>query len=163
MTNPRKVTHGVIIDLIAKGTDLTPFEKFNKIDEVLGIDVTHYDEFKIEYANLIKENQLLFKRLELLEQIIIQNRCIEKIEESIKLLIVRDYIYARALFYRQDNEVDDIRIIVGKTDEYGDNVEVLSNDDAFMSIAYNKLYDAMEREIKKSEDILQHMNTYQES
>lgn len=158
MTNPKKATHGVMIDILPKGTNISSFEKFIKIDEVNTIDTSHFNNYKEEYNNLVNEHKSVFKKLALLEQVIIQNRCFNTIDESVKLIIARGYIYARALFYRQDNEVDDIRVIVGKTDEYGDNPDVLLKDKGFMEITYNKLYDAMEKEIEKTEEQLNQIN-----
>ena len=152
MTNPKKATHGVMIDVLPKGTNISSFEKFIKIDDVYDIDDKDYISYKQEYEQLINDNKLIFKKILLLEQLIIQNRCFQTVHQSIKLYIVRDYIYAKALFYRHDNEVDDIRIVAGKLEEYGDNIEELLKNDKFMDIAYDKLYDAMEKEILKTEE-----------
>jgi hypothetical protein len=99
-----------------------------------------------------------FEKLAKLEGVIMQMRAKELISEEVKLSLVRDeYIYARTIFYREDRETKDIRIIVGKTEFYGNDLEKLYRDRAFMDIAKEKLAKAIDKEIQRN---LKDLNKY---
>ena len=72
------------------------------------------------------------------------------VEKDIKLSIVREYIYARALFYRRGKDVKDIRVVAGKTEIYGTNVEELYDNKVFMEVAKSKLLETMDRDITEN-------------
>jgi hypothetical protein len=99
-----------------------------------------------------------FEKLAKLEGVIMQMRAKELIAEEVKLSLVRDeYIYARTIFYREDRETKDIRIIVGKTEFYGNDLDKLYRDETFMSIAKDKLAKAIDKEIQRN---LNDLNKY---
>jgi hypothetical protein len=99
-----------------------------------------------------------FEKLAKLEGVIMQMRAKELISEEVKLSLVRDeYIYARTLFYREDRETKDIRVIVGKTEFHGNNLEELSRDETFMRLAKDKLAKAIDKEIQRN---LNELNKY---
>jgi hypothetical protein len=126
-------------------TGLDP-EKFLSTDEVLGITVTnHIRRCKILYTKILEDIAPSITALVTLEETLVQLRCRESME--IKLSFLKNYIYARTLFYRSKNDVKDIRVIVGKISEDGDDPDVLLNDPVFMGIAKAKLEDAMDLEI----------------
>jgi hypothetical protein len=92
-----------------------------------------------------------FEKLAKLEGVIMQMRAKELISEEVKLSLVRDeYIYARTIFYREDRETKDIRIIVGKTEFHGNDLEKLSRDETFMNLAKDKLAKAIDKEIQRN-------------
>ena len=66
--------------------------------------------------------------------------------DNVKLSLVREYIYARSTFYRNDKESKDIRIIVDKSEFHGTDLHKLVGDKEFMSTAKTKLKRAMEME-----------------
>jgi len=63
-------------------------------------------------------------------------------------------VYARALFYRRGKDVKDIRVVAGKTEIYGDNVQELYDNTEFMKIAKAKLLENMDRDIEQNMDSL---------
>jgi hypothetical protein len=128
-------------------TGLDP-EKFLSTDEFLGITETpEITKAKELYRKLLEHITPSITALVTLEETLVQLRCREMIKENIKLSFIRDYIYARSLFYRSGNEVKDIRVIVGRISEYGDDPDVLLNDHVFMGLARFKIEDAMDDEI----------------
>jgi hypothetical protein len=98
-----------------------------------------------------------FETLAKLEEIIMQLRSKETIMDELKLSLVREYIYARALFYREGKGTKDIRVIVGKTDVHGEDIELLGNTVEFMELAKGKLLNAMDLEIKENVRILKNI------
>ena len=79
-----------------------------------------------------------------------QIRSKETLLENIKLSTVREYIYARSLFYREDKGTKDIRVIVDKTDIYGTDLKSLLENKDFMTKASSKLETAMDKEIQEN-------------
>jgi len=62
----------------------------------------------------------------------------------------KNFIYARATFYRSENKINDIRVIAGKIEDYGDNIESLIKDPRFRYICIEKIKEAMNNEIEKN-------------
>ena len=90
-----------------------------------------------------------------LEDVIMQMRTRDNLNpKDIKLNIVREYIYARVPFHRNDKESNDIRVIVGLTEFNGDNVPSLESNTEFMEKAKSKLADAMTEIINQNLEIV---------
>jgi hypothetical protein len=98
-----------------------------------------------------------FEMLAKLEEIIMQLRSKETAGDDIKLSLVREYIYARTLFYREGKGTKDIRVIVGKTDIYGTEVTNLTVDESFMELAKEKLLRVMDLEIQENIKVLKNI------
>lgn len=126
-------------------TGLDP-EKFLSTDEFLGITETpEITRAKELYRKLLENIAPSITALVTLEEALVQLRCREYMD--IKLSFIKNYIYARSLFYRSENDVKDIRVIVGKISDHGDDPQVLLDDDVFMVLASMKLKEAMDLEI----------------
>jgi hypothetical protein len=97
------------------------------------------------YREIITKKKTEFEKIAQLEKIVMQLRSRDNVDD-IKLSIVRDYVYARCPFYRDDKSTKDIRVIV-KTDSQGKTVENLLGNKEFMEQAKNKLILAMNEEI----------------
>lgn len=122
--------------------------KFLSTDEFLGITETpEITKAKELYRKLLDHISPSMTALVTLEETLVQLRCREVIDSNIKLSFIKNYIYARSLFYRSENDVKDIRVIVGKISEDGDDPDVLLDDDVFMVIATMKIKEAMDLEI----------------
>jgi hypothetical protein len=117
------------------------------------LSVKHSDDLNRyckKYRDVINKNKVKFQNLAKLEEVIMQLRSKETIKENVKLSLVREYIYARSLFYREDKGTKDIRVIVGKTEFYGTDLEKLSESPIFMDTAVTKLETAMDKEISEN-------------
>jgi hypothetical protein len=122
--------------------------KFLSTDEFLGITETpEITKAKELYRKLLDHISPSMTALVTLEETLVQLRCREVIDSNIKLSFIKNYIYARSLFYRSENDVKDIRVIVGKISEDGDDPDVLLDDDVFMVLATMKIKEAMDLEI----------------
>jgi hypothetical protein len=106
-----------------------------------------------EYDALTGQNKNLFEKLAKLEEVIMQIRAKESImtgPSDVKLSLVREYLYARYPFYRKGMLTKDIRVIVDKSEFWGDNLNVLLKNKEFMSKATDKLSKAMDEEINSN-------------
>jgi len=99
------------------------------------------------YKKLVVDTQTNLKYLAKLEETITQIRCQELAFKEIKLSVVRGYIYARAPFFQLGSNKKDIRVTVGKTADYGEDLNVLLNDKEFVKTAKKKIVGKMSLEI----------------
>ena len=72
------------------------------------------------------------------------------IDSELRLSLSRNYIYARSIFYRRGNQINDIRVVIGTTETHGDNLGTLVFDADFKALCKVKLLIAMEKEIKQN-------------
>jgi len=139
-----KSTEGAFINLVGTDKEISSYSQFINYGKELNSNET-IDRFTAEYESLVNKNKDLIERLAKLEVIIMQLRSMENID-NVKLSLVREYIYARSTFYRNDKESKDIRIIVDKSEFHGTDLHKLVGDKEFMSTAKTKLKRAMEME-----------------
>ena len=152
MSRENKLTGGVFTGIVGTSEKISSYDKF--LNHTVDMNQPHSEEL-VKHCNRYKDfigmMKTNFEKLAKLEGVIMQMRAKELIAEEVKLSLVRnEYIYARTLFYREDRETKDIRIIVGKTEFYGSDLEALSQDETFMAIAKDKLNKAIDKEIKRN-------------
>lgn len=152
MSRENKLTGGVFTGIVGTQDKISSYDKF--LNHTVDLNQPHNEEL-IRHCNRYKDfismMKTNFEKLAKLEGVIMQMRAKELISEEVKLSIVRgEYIYARTLFYREDRETKDIRVIVGKTEFHGSNLEELSRDEAFMAVAKQKLTKAIDKEIQRN-------------
>lgn len=148
MPRLNKVTERVFTDI-----SKTSIEDFLKIDEQMNLQVSSiHASMKKAYNALSKEAEFIevLENLAGVEEIIVQLRCKQVINSELRLSLSRNYIYARSLFYRRGKEINDIRVVVGRTEAYGSDIESLINYDFFRAFAIKKLEEAIDREIEKN-------------
>lgn len=139
-----RATEGAFVDLVGTDNQISAYNKFiNYGKDLNGNDVLR--KYTSEYETLINQYKDVIERLAKLEIIIMQLRSMENID-TIKLSLVREYIYARSTFYRNDKESKDIRVIVDRSEFSGSDMDKLSKDKEFMNNAKFKLKRAMEME-----------------
>lgn len=144
MPRNQKIIERVFADIIPSDT------KFGQYDTLLSIKDENTDilsEMKDLYKSMISDNFNVLSNLAKVEEIIIQLRCKEAIDTELRLSLSRNYIYARSLFYRRGRAINDIRVIIGKTSEFREGIDVLINDIDFRTICKAVLLNAMEKEI----------------
>jgi len=146
-----KHVNGVFTEVMGSDKELSKFEIFlntspqDSSDELSKLTQT--------YTNIVTKWKGNFESVALLEELILQMRSMETLSE-IKLSIVRDeYIYARSPFYRRGGSTKDIRVIVGRTDIDGDDLDDLSKDLKFMEICQRKIKTSMGRIIAQNKNI----------
>jgi hypothetical protein len=151
MGRVNKTIEGVFIDIVGSPSEVSGYDQFLNH----GNDVEYTKELKEMtelYKSTVTKNKDVFEQLATLEEIIMQMRIRENLED-IKLSQVREYIYARTPFYRKDKKSKDVRVIVNKVEFYPEsdgNLEILFSDVAFMEKAKYKLVQAMDSEIAEN-------------
>jgi len=113
-------------------------------------DVDELNQCKTLYKELIDKNRDDLDLLALLEETINQIRCREVSGEKYKLSSVRGYIYVRAPFHGMQNKNKDIRTVVGKTSDHGDDLNKLMYDPEFTLMSKSKIYDVMTKKIEEN-------------
>jgi len=117
------------------------FQKNNVIDKFVEDTMLYPQSTTLKkYINLYKKTkkgiQPTIKHLADIEVLIQQYKAINDITNNIKFSVVGNiYLYARTPFYDLKNDTNDIRIIVGKLEDYPDYI----NNPEFINIAIDKL------------------------
>jgi hypothetical protein len=152
MARENRLTGGVFTDIVGTQDRISAYDRFLNVN--VDLNIPHTDEllkYCDRYKDFIRMMKSNFETLAKLEEVIMQLRSKEMINEEIKLSLVRnEYIYARTLFYREGKGTKDIRVIVGKSEFLGSDLNVLSNTPEVMELAKQKLLTAMELEIKEN-------------
>lgn len=160
MARNNRLIEVVFSNVIGNDERVSQYEKFLTTDKALGIEETEdIKDAKALYASIIKNNKTVLDELAKLEESIVQLRCREQVLKEFKLSKVREYIYARALFFRPGREVKDIRVVVGRTDVYGEDLQDLMFNGDFMTIARAKLSEAMDYEITENKYYIRNLKT----
>lgn len=155
MPRNNKVTERVFAHIAETGSRKGTYDKFLTIDQEMGLEVTEpLQQMKQQYAAIAKNCSEDIKVLAALEEIIVQMRAKQVIDSELRLSLSRNYIYARSLFYRRDNQINDIRVVIGKTEDYGVDLEILIDDPEFRSLCKLRLTEAMDKEITKNVEYL---------
>lgn len=113
---------GVFTKIVGTDKTKSSYDLFIKYGESFSQDDLRLQEFTGKYSDMIDSMRNDFELLSEMEQLIMQMRALDKLEENIKYSIGgrnNEYIYAYTLFYRHNHEKKDIREIVGKTSDYG--------------------------------------------
>jgi hypothetical protein len=151
MPRNNEITKRVFADIAETQPGTGSYDKFLAVDEELNLPVsTRLELAKEKYRGLTQDCVYDINVLAMLEEIIIQIRCKEVIYSELRLSLSRNYIYARSLFYRRGREINDIRVIVGTTDQYGTNLNKLLKSKSFTTICWTKLTVAMNKEIENN-------------
>ena len=144
-------TDGVFSNITGTQTKVPEFLRFLNNQDLLKKPKGDLKKFLDEYKKLTESNKETFERLSTLEDVILQLRAMDNLtRDNIKLNVVREYIYARTTFHRKDISNNDIRVIVGQTDEYGDNLDILLGNKEFMDHSKEKLITAMNEIINQT-------------
>jgi hypothetical protein len=148
MPRLQKVTEKVFAEIAETPQKKGAYTTFMDIDHVLGLpEDEQLKELKNIYNEIIEDQKNSISALAAIEEVVIQIRCKNVIEKELRLSLSRNYIYARSIFYRRGNQINDIRVVVGTTEEYGSLIDVLIDHPTFRSLCVSKLQDAMKKEI----------------
>lgn len=155
MGRVNKKTEGVFVDIVGSETEISSYDAFLNL-KTKTKSSKELSQFVNEYKTLVNKHKVDFEKLSKLEEIIMQIRSKESMDD-IKLSLVREYVYARCAFYRKGKSSKDIRVLVDKYEFWMDKKEGELNEDEFISNllkdtkfmdrAKSMLLDAMELEI----------------
>lgn len=159
MPRLQKVTEKVFAEIAETPQKKAAYTRFLHVDAVTGNLVSgRLFDMKELYHELVTEHKDVISMLAVLEEIIIQIRCKGVIKEELRLSLSRNYIYARSIFFRRGNQINDIRVVVGTTETYGDDLNKLIKDPTFRSICITKISDSMDKEINENINLLNRIN-----
>jgi len=151
MPRLQKVTEKVFAEIAETPQKKGAYTTFLDIDDVLGLPVSdQLKELKTLYTDIVANAKKTVSTLAAIEEVVIQIRCKSVIDQELRLSLSRNYIYARSIFYRRGNQINDIRIVIGTTETFGDNLGELIEDFGFRGVCIAKLEKAMEKEIKSN-------------
>lgn len=152
MPRLQKVTEKVFAEIAETPQKKGAYTTFLEIDKILGLsEDDQMQGLKEMYKEMITEQKDVVSALAAIEEVIIQIRCKSVINSELRLSLSRNYIYARSVFYRRGNKINDIRVVVGTTEEFGsDNLEELLQVETFRDTCILDLTVAMEKEIDKN-------------
>jgi hypothetical protein len=145
MARENKLTEGVFTGIVGTRERISSYDSFLNTMDSKSPETKRWVK---KYRDHINKNKQKFQNLAKLEEVIMQLKSKESVLENIKLSLVREYIYARALFYREGKGTKDIRVIVEKTDIVGDDLRLLVKTPSFLEKAKEKLEAAMDKEIE---------------
>lgn len=130
------------------------YQEFLNLDERTRSEVSDLLRlFKSEYEKMALIYKTPIDMMSCLEEIIIQIRCKEVINEELRLSLNLNkkkdmsYVYARTLFYRRNKQINDIRVCIGSSEQYGDDLVGLLEDEEFRVLCKTKLTEVIDKEI----------------
>lgn len=145
MGRVNKFTEGVFVDIIGNDKEKPAYDRFMDLQSTLQKPRKDLSSLLNQYKKLISEHNHLFVELSLIETIIMQMRSRDNINvKDIKYNTVREYLYARIPFHRDDKDGKDVRIIVGLTK----NLSGITNE--IPKIAKEKLILSMNNHINEN-------------
>lgn len=141
-----RLVHGVFTKIVGDANKSPVYDQFT--DNRGNHTSARQKECITEYKDKLTSIKSELEQLVMLEEIIIQMGCIDNTNLSeISLSIFKDYIYARAPFYRRNMSGKDIRIIVGNINTLGTDLKALKKDTKFMQKTYDLLEKRMNAEL----------------
>jgi hypothetical protein len=141
-----KLTEGVFTDVVRTNSQISKVDVFLNCGD--SIDPSkRLMSYTNKYRRYTTQFTLEMEYLAKIEKVILQLRALETMDD-IKISILREYIYVRVPFYRTDKSAKDIRVLVGNTEFYGENIQNLFGSEEFMNKAKEKLSRAMESDIQ---------------
>jgi|LakMenE18May11ns_1017448.scaffolds.fasta_scaffold9958550_20 hypothetical protein len=159
MGRVNKTIEGVFTNIVGTSSEISTYNQFINQGEDLNIS-KELQDLTDTYVKLVNESKNTFEQLASLEEIIMQMRIKENLDD-IKLSLVREYIYARTPFYRKDKKAKDVRVIVNKVEFHpevdSEGIEILFGNEEFMARAKEKLVQSMDSEIKENIRLLKQM------
>lgn len=148
MSRSNETTKGAFTVLVGNRSVKPEYETF--ISNGLKTNSERLTKLEKKYVDMLSKITPTLTKLAQLEVTIMQVRSKETFLPNVKLSRLKTYIYARCPFYRNDTVGNDIRIIAGTTDKWGEDLDSLLKNKKFMNIVKTKLSDAMEMEILKT-------------
>lgn len=146
MGRVNKATEGVFVDIVGDKKTISSYDLFLQNE---GTITKQMKPFVDQYKSIIAKTKVEMEKLALLEEIIMQLRSKENLDD-IKFSLVREYIYARCPFYRRNKTAKEIRVIVDNIEFWEKYIDNLNDNKDIMNKAKTKLVKAMEKEIEEN-------------
>lgn len=153
-----KLNNGVFLKVVGDRETIPQWEQFITDD---GTDLNPENglaKFLESYKIKVTDIKTDLQQLSDLEVIILQARALSNLFGNVKLYTVKDkYIYARTNFYRTDNNINELRVLIDPIDLHfpeGTTVDpdILFGNEEFMRKVYDKLSDSMMITLRENVD-----------
>ena len=144
-----KLNNGVFLKVVGNQEQRPQWEQF--MTEDYGTDL-HPEIGLAKFLEIYKERVTSIKtdlqELSDIETIVLQIRALSNLVGNVKLYTVKDkYIYARVNFYRTDNDVNELRVLIDPIDLHFPSgtvdPEILFGNEDFMKKVYYRLQTSM--------------------
>lgn len=144
-----KLNNGVFLKVVGDQETIPQWQQFITDD---GTDLNPENglaRFIESYKTLVTDIKTDLQQLADLEVIVLQARALSNLIGNVKLYTVKDkYIYARTNFYRTDNDINELRLLIDPIDLHfaeGMTVDpdILFGNQDFMKKVYDKLSESM--------------------
>lgn len=124
MGRVNKFTSGVFTDIVGDQKETPAYLQFLGIQDLLKKPSEELTKYMETYRFTVTHHKNILENLARLEDVIMQIRTRDNLTaEEIRFNVVRQYIYARIPLHRKDNETKDIRVIVGKVNDYHKHIK----------------------------------------
>jgi hypothetical protein len=153
-----KLNNGVFLKVVGDQETIPQWKQFITEDGTDPNPENGLARFIESYELTVTEIKTDLQKLADLEVIILQARALSNLSGNIKLYTVKDkYIYARTNFYRTDNNINELRILIDPIDLHfseGTTVDpdILFGNEDFMRKVYDKLSDSMMITLRENVD-----------
>jgi len=153
-----KLNNGVFLKVVGDQETIPQWEQFITED---GTDLNPeigLASFLESYKTKVTEIKTDLQQLADLEVIVLQARALLNLIGNVKLYTVKDkYIYARTNFYRTDNNINELRVLIDPIDLHFPNgttvdPDILFGNFEFTNKVYDKLRNSMMETIKENVD-----------
>lgn len=142
------LTEGVFTTIVETPNRKSLYEQF--IISIGTVKDPLLNELLNQYKEIIYEHEEVFNQLSSIEELILQIKNRGNLDD-IKLYQIRDYVYARTTFFKNDGKKNDVRVIVDKLSLYPNkSIEELYQDPIFMNKVFRKIMNIMDNEIEKN-------------
>ena len=126
----RILNDGVFTKIVGTRTTKSSYDLFIEQGKLFSPTDDQLTEFTGKYSKLIDANKELFQLLSSMEEVIMQLRSLDVLGQNIKYSVGgrnREYIYARAPFYRHGHNKKTITDIVSKVELHGNEMVEFPN------------------------------------
>ena len=158
MGRVNKTTEGVFVNVVGTSKERSSYDQFiTRSDNTDGPGEYCLADFVTEYRNKVSKHKMDIQQLADLEVIIMQIKALLNMDSSVKLYTVRNtYVYARCPFFRSDDDINEIRVLIDPIDLYFPDgtadLTILSGNKLFMDRVYDKISTVMRYEIEENVD-----------
>ena len=153
-----KLNNGVFLKVVGDQETIPQWKQFMTEDGTDPNPENGLARFIESYELTVTEIKTDLQKLADLEVIILQARALSNLFGNVKLYTVKDkYIYARTNFYRTDNNINELRVLIDPIDLHFPNgmtvdPDILFGNDDFMKKVYDKLSDTMMLTLRENVD-----------
>lgn len=148
MARVNKMLSGVFSKIIGGENKMASYDAFLNSSK-LKSSSSDFKRYVEQYREAIDKERKKFEYFSTLEKVIMQQASMDNMSQ-IKIFKIREYLYARCPFYRDDVVTKDVRVIVDNAEFWPQAISKLEADEKFMKKAKDKLRKQMNEILQDS-------------